>query len=116
MKDASVFGVFNCIVAKGIKVLRVNSNKWKLSKGEKSPILYVARGQAQVMRKLSKREKIPILYVARGQAQVMWNLYVENVPEGYTDFTWHRDLLNNTLNILSSFNLLSTEPLIGIAK
>ena len=32
-------------------------------------------------KKLSKRES-PILYVARGQAQVMCNLYVENVPEG----------------------------------
>ena len=35
-------------------------------------------------RKLSKSE-IPILYVARGQAQVMCVLYVENVPEGDMD-------------------------------
>ena len=66
-------------------------------------------------KKLSKRES-PILYVARGQAQVMCNLYVENVPEGGMDTARHRDLLNNTLNILSSFNLLWTEPLLGKAK
>ena len=35
-------------------------------------------------KKLSKRES-PILYVARGQAQVMCNLYVENIPEGGMD-------------------------------
>ena len=44
------------------------------------------------------------------------NLYVENVPEGGMDTARHRDLLDNTLNILSSFNLLWTEPLLGIAK
>ena len=60
-------------------------------------------------RKLSKRES-PILYVARGQAQVVCILYVENVPEGGMDITTHRDLLNNTLHILSSFNLLRAEP------
>ena len=54
--------------------------------------------------------------MARGQAQVMCNLYVENVPEGGMDIARHIDLLNNTLNILSSFNLLWTEPLLGIAK
>ena len=64
----------------------------------------------------SQREKSPILYVARGQAQVMCNLYVENVTEGGMDVARNRDLLNNTLNILSSFNLLWTEPLLGIAK
>ena len=42
----------------------------------------------------------------RGQAQIVCNLYVENVPEGGMDITRHRDLLNNTLHILSSFNLL----------
>ena len=41
---------------------------------------------------------------------------VENVPEGGMDVARHRDLLNNTLNILSSFNILWTEPLLGIAK
>ena len=66
-------------------------------------------------KKLSKRES-PILHVARGQAHVMCNLYVENVPEGGMDTARHRDLLNNTLNILSSFNLLWTEPLLGKAK
>ena len=60
-------------------------------------------------KKLSKRES-PILYVARGQGQVVCNLYVENVPEGGMDITRHRDLLNNTLHILSSFNLLGAEP------
>ena len=44
-------------------------------------------------RKLSKGES-PILYVARGQAQVMCVLYVENVPEGGMDVARHRDLLN----------------------
>ena len=44
------------------------------------------------------------------------DLYVENVPEGGMDNARHRDLLNNTLNILSSFNLLWTKPLLGIAK
>ena len=54
--------------------------------------------------------------MARGQAQVMCNLYVENVPEGGMDIARHIDLLNNTLNILSSFNLLRTELLLGTAK
>ena len=66
--------------------------------------------------KALKERKSPILYVAKGQAQVMCVLYVENVPKGGTDIAWHRDLLNNTLNILSSFNLLWMEPLLGIAK
>ena len=52
----------------------------------------------------------PVLYVARGQAQMVCNLYVENVPEGGMDITRHRDLLNNTLHILSSFNLLGAVP------
>ena len=54
--------------------------------------------------------------MAKGQAQVMCNLYVANVPEGGMDIARHRDLLNNTLNILSSFNLVWTEPLLGKAK
>ena len=54
--------------------------------------------------------------MATGQAQVMCNLYVANVPEGGMDDARRRDLLNNTLNILSSFNLLWTEQLLGIAK
>ena len=54
--------------------------------------------------------------MARGQAQVMCVLYLENVPEGGMDVARHRDLLYNTLNILSSFNLIWTEPLLGIAK
>ena len=54
--------------------------------------------------------------MARGQAQVMCVLYVENIPEGDMDITRHRDLLNNTLHILSSFNLLGAEPQLGIAK
>ena len=66
-------------------------------------------------RKLSKRES-PILYVARGQAQVMCVLYVENVTEGGMDIPRQRDLLYNTLHILSSFNLLGAEPQLGIAK
>ena len=58
----------------------------------------------------SQREKAQSSYVSRGQAQVMCNLYMENIPKGYMDIAWHRDLLNNTLHILSSFNLLWTEP------
>ena len=58
----------------------------------------------------SQREKAQSSYVTRGQAQVMCDLYVENVPEGGMDNARHRDLLNNTLNILSSFNPLWTEP------
>jgi hypothetical protein len=83
IKDASVFGIFGCIVA----MQKINGSKSNLSKRES-----------------------PILLCARGQAQVMCNLYVENVPEGGMDIARHRDLLNNTLNILSSFNLLWTEP------
>ena len=66
--------------------------------------------------KALNRENAQSSYMSRGQAQVMCNLYVENVPEGYMDIAWHRYLLNNMLNILSSFNLLWTEPLLGIAK
>ena len=69
-----------------------------------------------VTSKSSQRESKPNHLCVRGQAQVMSNLYVENVPEGGMDIARHRDLLNNTLNILSSFNLLWTEPLLGIAK
>ena len=61
-------------------------------------------------KKALKERESPILYMARGQAQVMCVLYVENVPKGGMDISWHRDLLNNTLNILSSFNLLGAEP------
>ena len=62
-----------------------------------------------VASKSSQREKAQSSYVTRGQDQVMCNLYVENVLEGCMDIARHRDLLNNTLNILSSFNLLWTE-------
>ena len=58
----------------------------------------------------SQREKAQSSYVSRGQAQVMCNLYMGNVLEGYMDIAWHRDLLNNMLHILSSFNLVWTEP------
>ena len=47
---------------------------------------------------------------------IMCVLYVENVFGGGMDVARHRDLLNNTLNILSSFILLWTEPLLDIAK
>ena len=93
MKDASVFGIFGCIDAKN-KMLKKDS----------------------INQKALKEREIPIPYVTRGQAQVMCVLYVESVPKGSMDITWYRDLLNNTLNILSSFNLLWTEPLLGIAK
>ena len=66
--------------------------------------------QVTVASESSQREKTQSSYVARGQAQVMCNLYVENVSEGGMDIARHRDLLNNTLNILSSFNPLWTEP------
>ena len=55
-------------------------------------------------------EKSPILYVARGQAQVTCNLYKKNFREGGMDITRHIDLLDNTFHILSSFNLLGAEP------
>ena len=89
MKDASVFGIFGCIIP---------------------------MQQVTVTSESSQREKAQSSYVTRGQAQVICDLYVENVPEGGMDNARHRDLLNNTLNILSSFNLLWTEPLLGIAK
>ena len=69
-----------------------------------------------VTSKSSQRERKPNPLCVRGQAQVMCNLYVENVPEGGMDIAKHIDLLNNTLNILSSFNLLRTELLLGTAK
>ena len=83
MKDASVFGIFGCIIP---------------------------MQQVTVASESSQREKAQSSYVAKGQAQVMCNLYVANVPEGGMDDARHRDLLNNTLNILSSFNPLWTEP------
>ena len=72
--------------------------------------------QVTVASESSQREKAQSSYVTRGQAQVMCDLYVENVPEGGMDIARHIDLLNNTLNILSSFNLLLTELLLGTAK
>ena len=78
MKDASVFGIFGCIIP---------------------------MQQVTVASESSQREKAQSSYVTRGQAQVMCDLYVENVPESGMDMARHRDLLNNTLNILSSFNL-----------
>ena len=51
----------------------------------------------------SRREKIPILYVARGQAQVMCNLYLENVPEGGMDVARHRDLFKQHDEYLVKF-------------
>ena len=89
MKDASVFGIFGCIIP---------------------------MQQVTVASESSQREKAQSSYVAKGQAQVMCNLYVANVPEGDMDDARHKDLLNNTLNILSSFNLLRTELLLGTAK
>ena len=66
--------------------------------------------------KSSQRERKPNPLCVRGQAEVMCNLYVENFPEGGMDIARHIDLLNNMLNILSSFNLLRTELLLGTAK
>ena len=68
------------------------------------------------MSESSQRERNPNPLCVRGQAQVMCNLYVENVPEGGMDIARHIDLLNNILNILSSFNLLRMELLLGTAK
>ena len=65
---------------------------------------------AKIIKKLKVTVESPILYVARGQAQMVCNLYVKNVLDGGMDITRHTNLLNNTLHILSRFNLLGAEP------
>ena len=62
---------------------------------------------------LSMRES-PILYAARGQAQVCVNLYVTSVPEGGMDLLAFR-VLHNMVNILSSFIQVGAEPKLGAA-
>ena len=62
---------------------------------------------------LSMRES-PILYAARGQAQVCVCLYETSVPEGSMDLLALR-VLHNMVNILSSFIQLGAEPKLGAA-